>query len=60
MIGLHRSDNMELGKTRKIFLCHVLRVLDGETLVMITVLLFDIAKNVEHHGNRAVADCVNA
>ena len=60
VIRLHRSDHVQLRKPRKIFLSHVLRVLDGKALVMVTVLLFDIAEDVEHHGNRAVADGMNA
>jgi hypothetical protein len=35
---------VEFRETLEIFLRRVLRVLDGETLVMIAVLLFDIAK----------------
>ena len=50
---------MEFRETLEIFLRRVLRVLDGETLVMIAVFFFDIGENVEHHRNRAVADRMN-
>jgi hypothetical protein len=51
---------VEFRETLEIFSRHVLRVLNGETLVMIAVFLFDIGENIEHHRNRAVADRMNA
>ena len=60
VVRLHRSDDVELRKSLKILRRHVLRVLDGKTLVVITVLSFDITENIENHRDRAVADCMNA
>ena len=60
MIRLHRSDDVKLGKTLEIFRCHVLRVFDRKALVVIAVFFFDFAEDIEHHGNRAVADRVHA
>ena len=46
VIGLHRSDDVEASETREIFLRHVLRVLNGRPLVMISVRLFDVGENI--------------
>jgi hypothetical protein len=51
---------VEFREPLEIFLGRVLRVLDGETLVMIAVLLFDIGENIERHRDPAVADRMNA
>src|SRR5262249_10215548 len=60
VIRLHRGNHMELCKALEIFWRHVLRVLDAKTLVMIAVLLFDIAENIQHHGDGAITDSMNA
>ena len=38
----------------------MLGVLDRKTLVVVAVLLFDLAENIENHGDPAVADGMNA
>src|SRR5207247_5001000 len=57
VIRLHRGNDVELGKSLEIFLRRVLGVLDGKTLIMVTVVLFDVPENMLRHGGGVVADC---
>ena len=56
VIGLHRrGDDVHPCKALKVFLRHMLSVLNPETLVVVAALLFDIAEDIENHGDCAVA-----
>src|SRR4029450_6669882 len=49
MIRLHGRDHVQLCKPVKIFVSHVLGVLDGTALVVLAMFLLDLAEDIERH-----------